>query len=180
MEREDLRPTAGTRCEGVAETDVRLTGLIPKLTSPSRNRSDLVDIWFGIERRQRTHEWDEAFARVAEGWRPDPRHQSHFSLFSHPSSSALIVARQVSPDGTVWREIEVEARALVNRVNGVVADQWTPPMPTRRPRGPMLRGPGVAREWFPRGWLSEVAQAFRVLVPKPTIPVSQGTSSGVR
>jgi hypothetical protein len=172
--------TTGTRGEEAAETDVRLTGLIPRLTSPSRNNDELVDIWFGIERRQRTYEWDEAFARVAEGWRPDPRHQSHFALFSHPSSNALIVARQVSPEPIVWREIEVEARALVGRVNGAVADQWTPPMQTRRPRGRVLRGPGVAREWFPRNWLSEAAQALRALVPKPTIPVSHGSSSGVR
>lgn len=181
LEREELRVTAGTRREREAETDVRLTGLIPRLTSPSRNNGDLVDIWFGIERRERTYEWDEAFARVAEGWRPDPRHQSHFALFSHPSSNALIVARQVSPDRIVWREIEVEALALVSRVNRAVADQWTPPMPTRRPRrGPVLRGPGVAREWFPRNWLSEAAQALRALVPKPTIPVSHGSSSGIR
>ena len=180
LEREDLRATAGTRREGEAETDVRLTGLIARLTSPSRNNGDLVDIWFGVERRQRTYEWDEAFARVAEGWRPDPRHQSHFALFSHPSSSALIVARQVSPDRIVWSEIEVEARALVSRVNSAVADQWTPPVQTRRPRGPAIRGRGMTRDWFPRNWLSEVAQALRALAPKPGIPVSHGSSSGVR
>ena len=180
LERAESRVTDGTRCEGEAETDVRLTGLVPRLTSPSRNNGDLVDIWFGIERRQRTYEWDQAFARVAEGWRPDPRHQSHFALFSHPCSTALIVARQVSPDRTVWREIEVEACALVSRVNGAVADQRIPPMQTRRPRGRALGGRGAAREWFPRNWLSEVAQALRGLVPKPSIPVSHGTSSGVR
>ena len=60
MERGELRVTAGTLREREAETDVRLTGLIPRLTSPSRNNGDLVDIWFGIERRQRTYEWDEA------------------------------------------------------------------------------------------------------------------------
>jgi len=175
-----LRVTTGAGREREAETDVRLTGLVPRLTSPSRHNGDLVDIWFGIERRERTYEWDEAFARVAEGWRPDPRQQSHFALFSHPSSTALIVARQVSPDLAVWREIENEARALVSRVNGAVADQWTPPVPTRRSRGPVLGGPGAAREWFPRNWLSEAAQAFRALVPKPNIPVSHGSSSGVR
>ena len=172
--------TAGTRGELEAETDVRLTGLIPRLTSPSRNNGHLVDIWFGIERRKRTYEWDEAFARVAEGWRPDPRHQSHFALFSHPSSSALIVARQVSPDRTVWHEIEVEAGALVSRVNDAVADQRTPPVQLRRPRRSVLGGRGAAREWFPRSWLSEVAQSLRALVPKPTIPVSQSSSSVVR
>jgi hypothetical protein len=179
LERGDSQITAGTRREGEAETDVRVTGLVPRLTSPSRHNCELVDIWFGIERRQRTYEWDEAFARVAEGWRPDPRHQSHFALFSHPSSSALIVARQVSPDRTVWRDIEVEAQALVSRVNRVVADQRTPRMQTRRPGRQMLRRRGAARDWFPRNWLSAAAHVLRGLVPKPTIPVSQGSSNGV-
>ena len=180
MERGNSQVTAAVRYEGEPETDVRLTGLIPRLTSPSRYSCELVDIWFGIERRQRTFEWDEAFTRVAEGWRPDPRHQSHFALFSHPSSCALIVARQVSPDQTVWREIEVEAQALVSRVNRAVADQRTPPMQTRRPGRQALRTRGVTRDWFPRNWLSAAAHALRGLVPKPSIPVSQSSSSGAR
>jgi hypothetical protein len=163
-----------------AETDVRLTGLVPRLTSPSRNQVKLVDIWFGIERHQRTCEWDEAFVRVAEGCCPDPRHQSHFALFSHPSSSALIVARQVSPDRNVWVEIEVEARALVNRVNRAVAEQRTPQAPMRHPSGALFGGRSDARDLARRTWLSEAAQAIRSLVPKPNIPVSDGTSSGVR
>jgi hypothetical protein len=173
--------TASLQGEGQAETDVRLTGLIPRLTSPSRHNGELVDIWFGVERRRRTHEWDEAFGRVAEGWRPDPRHQSFFALFSHPSSSALIVARQVSRDLAVWHEIEIEARALVSRVNGAVAHQHTPTLQARRPGGQVIRGPGATRDWFARNWLSEAAQAVRGLVPKqPGIPVSQSSSSGGR
>jgi hypothetical protein len=180
LERGDSPVTASRRQDGEAETDVRLTGLIPRLTSPSRNNGTLVDIWFGVERRQRTYEWDEAFARVAEGWRPDPRQQSHFSLFSHPCSSALIVARQVTPDRSVWHEIEVEARALVSRVNRAVADQSTPPVQTRRPGGKLRRRRDATRDWFPRNWLSEAAQALRALAPKPNLPVSQSSSSGVR
>ncbi|HKP15717.1 MAG TPA: hypothetical protein VJT85_06620 [Gemmatimonadaceae bacterium] len=180
MEREYSQMTAGARFEGEAEIDVRLTGLVPRLTSPSRHNSELVDIWFGIERRQRTYEWDEAFTRVAEGWRPDPRHQSYFALFSHPSSSALVVARQVSPDRTIWREIEVEAQALVSRVNRAVEDQRTPPVQMRRPGTQNLRRRGVTRDWFPRSWLSAAAQVLRGLVPKPSIPVSPSSSSGVR
>jgi len=179
LERGESRVTASIRHEEEAETDVRLTGLIPRLTSPSRHNGALVDIWFGVERPQRTYAWDEAFARVAEGWRPDPRQQSHFALFSHPSSSALIVARQVSPDRSVWHEIEVEARVLVSRVNRAVADESTPSVQTRRPGGQLHRGRGVAREWFPRSWLSEAAQALRALAPKPSLPVSQGSSSGL-
>jgi hypothetical protein len=171
--------TASMQRGAGVETDVRVTGLIPRLTSPSRHNGDLVDIWFGIDRRQRTSEWDEAFVRVAEGWRPDPRHQSHFALFSHPSSSALIVARQVSRDLTVWREIEVEACALVTKVNHAVAHRPSRDvMQTRRPGGHVLGGPDAARDWFPRNWLSEAAQAVRGLVPKPSIPVSPSSSSG--
>lgn len=165
---------------GEAETDVRVTGLIPRLTSPSRNNGELVDLWFGIERRQRTFEWDETFARIAEGWRPDPRHPSHFGLFSHPSSTALIVARQVSADRNVWREIEVEARALVSRVNRAVAEQGTPPVDTRRPGGRVVRGRGDARGAPVRNWLEEAAEAVRALVPKSNLPVSQSSSTGVR
>jgi hypothetical protein len=177
LDRRDSRVPTGVQRDDEAETDVRITGLIPRLTSPSRNHHDLVDIWFGVERQRRTYEWDEAFARVAEGWRPDPRNASHFALFSHPSSSVLIVARQVSSDRAVWREVELEARALVNRVNRAVAEQRTPPVETRRSGGWLLRGRDAAREGEPRGWLSE---AIRSLVPKPGLPVSQSSSTGAR
>ena len=180
MDRGDLLVTTGTQREEAAETDVQLTGLIPRLTSPSRNHSDLVDIWFGIERRQQTSEWDEAFVRVAEGWRPDPRQPSHFALFSHPSSIALIVARQVSRDRAVWREIEVEARALVSHVNHAVAEQRTRPAETHRPGRRLRRGSGASPDAAARNWLTEMAQLFRGLVPKPTIPVSHSSSTGVR
>jgi hypothetical protein len=172
--------TADARRDVEAETDVRLTGLIPRLTSPSRNNGELVDIWFGVERRHRTYEWDETFVRIAKDWRPDPRRPSHFALFSHPSSSALIVARQVSPDRAVWREIEMEARALVNRVNRAVAEQRTPPKEASRGAGRLQRdrqAPGEAAR--PRTWLSEAAQAIRNLVPKPAI-ISESSSTGVR
>lgn len=180
MDRGELRVTTGTQRAEEAETDVRLTGLISRLTSPSRNHSDLVDIWFGIERRHQTSEWDEAFARVAEGWRPDPRQPSHFALFSHPSSIGLIVARQVSRDPAVWREIEVEARALVSHVNHAVAEQPTRPVESRRSGGWLPRGRGTSPETAARNWLTEMAQQVRGLVLKPTIPVSQSSSTGVR
>lgn len=180
LDRGDLRVTTGTRREVEGETDVRLTGLIPRLTSPSRYHSELVDIWFGIERRHRTFEWDEAFARVAEGWRPDPREPSHFALFSHPSSSALIVARQVSRNRAVWGEIEIEARALVSRVNRAIVELRTAPVEIRRSGGWLQRGDGASPEATSRNWLGEMTQLFRGLVPKPTIPVSHGSSTGVR
>lgn len=180
LDREDVRVTTGTRQEQEAETDVRLTGLMARLTSPSRNHSDLVDIWFGLERRQQTFEWDEAFARVAEGWRPDPRQPSHFGLLSHPSSSALIVARQVSRNRAVWIEIETEARTLVNRVNRAVAEQRAQSMEIRRTGGWLLRGRGVSPDAASRNWLGEMALLVRGLVPKPALPVSPGSSTGVR
>lgn len=165
MDRGELRSTTNTHRDGEVETDARLTGLLPRLTSPSRNNAELVDIWFAIERRHRSPEWDEAFVKVAEGWRPDPRHQSYFALLSHPCTSALIVARQVSADPDTWRDVEMEAQALVSRVNRAVADQRTPTPPDRRAQ---------------RNWLSEAAQSIRGLVPKPSIPVSHGSSTGAR
>jgi len=180
LDREDVRVTTGTRQGQEAETDVRLTGLMARLTSPSRNYSDLVDIWFGLERRQHTFEWDEAFARVAEGWRPDPRQPSHFGLLSHPSSSALIVARQVSRNRAVWSEIETEARTLVSRVNRAVAEQRALSVEIRRTGGWLLRGRGPSSDSPSRNWLGDMALLFRGLVPKPALPVSQGSSTGVR
>ena len=169
------------RRETEAETDVRLTGLIPRLTSPSRHNGQLVDIWFGVERRHRTAEWDAAFARVAEGWRPDPRNASYFSLFSHPSSAALIVARQVGSDPETWREVELEGHALVARVNRAVAEQRVEGATqvrssSRRP----VRVPGAASELSVLGWLTEAAQAIRGLTPKPTLTVTQSSTTGVR
>jgi hypothetical protein len=170
--------TAGVRRDAEVETDVRFTGLIPRLTSPSRNDGRLVDLWFGLERRERTYEWDEAFAQVADGWRPDPRQPSHFALFSHPCSSPLIVARQVSADRSVWREIEIEARALVSHVNRAVAERRA-----ASPKGGSSLGwpvNGQAAGASPRSWLIEAAQAIRGLVPKPTIPVSPSSSTSAR
>lgn len=180
LDREKVQVTAGSRQERQADTDVRLTGLIPRLTSPSRNHAELVDIWFGLERLQQTFDWDEAFTRIAEGCRPDPRQPSHFELLSHPSSSALIVARQVSRNRAAWREIETEARGLVNRVNRAVAEQRARPAQTRRTAGWSLRGKGASPDATSRNWIGEMAHLFRGLVPKPSLPVSQSSSTGVR
>ena len=60
------------------ESDVALTGLVPQLTTPSRDHDHLVDIWFGVQWRQRSAEWEESFARLANGLRPDPRSPSYF------------------------------------------------------------------------------------------------------
>ena len=181
LDRVESRMTAGVRHDAEVETDVRFTGLIPRLTSPSRNDGHLVDLWFGLERRERTCEWDEAFARVAEGWRPDPRQPSHFALFSHPCSSPLIVARQVSADRSVWREIEIEARALVSHVNRAVAERRATPEKERPNVGWPVNGRADSPAGgSPRNWLVDAAQAIRGLVPKPTIPVSQSSSTGAR
>ena len=181
LDRAESRMTAGARRDAEVESDVRLTGLIPRLTSPSRNNGHLVDLWFGLERRERTCQWDEAFAQVAEGWRPDPRQPSHFALFSHPCSSPLIVARQVSADRSVWRDIEVEARALVSRVNRAVAERRATPEQEGPSVGWPMKGRAASRgDASPRGWLIEAAHAIRGLVPKPTLPVSQSSSTGAR
>ena len=180
LDRAESRMMAGARRDAEVETDVRLAGLIPHLTSPSRNHSHLVDLWFALERRERTEEWDQAFARVADGWRPDPRQPSHFALFSHPCSSPLVVARQVSGDRAVWVEIETEARALVTHVNRAVAELRSVPVVAAPNFGWPVNGRVAARATPPRNWLVEAAQAIRGLVPKPTIPVSQSSSTGAR
>ena len=164
------------RRESERETDVRVTGLVARLTAPSRDNDALVDIWFAIERQHRTSEWDQTFAAVAEGWRPDPQHLSHFALFSYPSSTALIVARQVSPQPAVWQRVEAEARALVSRVNHAVAELHESPAVVE-PLPGRLAATEVSAA---RSWLQEATHAFRGLVPKPQIPVSQSSSSGIR
>jgi hypothetical protein len=174
LDRRESRSMAHSRSESERETNVRVTGLVARLTSPSRYNNALVDIWFAIERRERTAEWDQAFAAVAEGWRPDPQHPSHFGLLSYHSSIALIVARQVSPHPAVWQHVEEEARALVSRVNHVVTEAHAPvaaghPLADRR-----------ASASASRRWVHEATQALRGLVPKPQIPVSQGSSTGIR
>lgn len=168
--------TAGTRRESDRETDVRVAGLVARLTSPSRNNDDLVDIWFAIERQHRTNEWDQTFASVAEGWRPDPQHLSHFALFSYPSSTALIVARQVSPHPAVWQRVEAEARALVSKVNKVVAEHHAPTASADK----LLHERSSTEASAARSWLQEATHALRGMVPKPQIPVSQSSSSGIR
>ena len=181
LDRAESRMTADAPRDAEVESDVRLTGLIPRLTSPSRNNGHLVDLWFGLERRERTCQWDEAFAQVAEGWRPDPRQPSHFALFSHPCSSPLIVARQVSADPSVWREIEIEARALVSHVNRAVAERRATAEKDEPNVGWSVKGRAASRaEVSSRSWLIEAAQAIRGLVPKPPLPVSQSSSTGAR
>ena len=181
LERGESRMTVRASRDAEAETDVRLTGLVPRLTSPSRNNSHLVDLWFGVERRERTDEWDEAFARVAEGWRPDPRQPSHFALFSHPCSIPLIVARQVSADRALWGEVEMEARALVSRVNRAVTERRLALEEGGTSVGWPINGGATSRAVSsPRNWFVEAAHAIRGLVPKPTIPVSQSTSTSAR
>src|SRR5437763_8125292 len=122
------------------ESDVALTGLVPQLTTPSRDHDHLVDIWFGVQWRERSAEWEESFARLAKGIRPDPRSPSYFDLFSYTANSGLIVARRVGATATTWREVEEHARLLVGRVNRDMFDRRTPPSPPSWP----------ARGWTPR------------------------------
>ena len=70
------------RQEANLESDVTVSGLVPQLTTPSRDHGDLVDIWFGVHWRERSAAWEKSFARLADGWRPDTRSPSYFDLFS--------------------------------------------------------------------------------------------------
>src|SRR3954447_17113299 len=104
----------------------KLTGLVPQLTTPSRHHGELVDIWFAVQWTDRKPEWDEAFARLSNGRRPDPDNPSFFALFSHAACNGLIVARHVSPDRRVWQKVEEAARSLIEMVNEDVAARREP------------------------------------------------------
>src|SRR5690349_739069 len=126
--------------DATLESEVVLTGLVPQLTTPSRDHGSLVDIWFGVRWRERDAEWEESFANLAKEWRPDPHGPSVFDLFSYSASGGLIVARRVRADASVWRQVEEQARLLVGRVNRDVEERRTMPSSgTEHPRGWTLR-----------------------------------------
>ena len=141
-----------------------LTGLAPQLTAPSRHYDHLVDIWFGVQWRERNAEWDEAFQRLADGRRPDPETPSFFALFAHAVGSGLIVARQVRPDRAVWSRVEAEARSLLALVDSDVAARRTPPSP---PSHSSRQGTWSLRMREAQAFLSSV---FWLGEQKPTIP----------
>ena len=143
------------------ESDVALTGLVPQLTTPSRDHDHLVDIWFGVQWRQRSAEWEESFARLANGLRPDPRSPSYFDLFSYTATSGLIVARRVGAEAGVWREVEEQARSLVVRVNRDTFERLTPPSaPNQSARGWSMRVRDASSGLFASlRWISEPKHA---------------------
>jgi hypothetical protein len=156
------------------ESEVILTGLVPQLTTPSRDRGDLVDIWFGLRWRERSMAWEESFARLAKEWRPDPQSPSVFDLFSYAANSGLIVARRVSADADVWRQVEEQARLLVGRVNRDVEERrMTPPSASEPNRGWTMRvreaGSGLRASLR---WLGEPKHALPTVVPKLPIQIS--------
>ena len=168
---------------GVAlEGDVRLTGLVPQLTTPSRHHDDLVDIWFGVQWPARDADWEASFARVADGWRPDPRHPSYFDLFAHPASSGLIAARQVSRDPSIWTEVEAEARLLVSRINRDVAERRADPerLPTERGRW-SFRVRDVSNSLLASlRWIGEPRHGLSQVVPELPIHVPHSSPTGTR
>ena len=169
------------RPDAESEGSVQLTGLVPQLTVPSRHHDDLVDIWFGVQWTERNAQWEASFARLAEGWRPDPRHPSYFDLFSHPASSGLIAARQVSPNRDVWHEIEEEARLLVRRVNRDLAERHSaPPTETQVGTGGWtlrMRDASTALLASLR-WIGEPRHGLSTVVSELPIGVSHGSPTG--
>ena len=168
------------RQEANLESDVTVSGLVPQLTTPSRDHGDLVDIWFGVHWQERSAEWEESFGRLADKWRPDPRSPSYFDLFSYSVNSGLIVARRVSPDAAVWRQVEEQVRALVGRVNRDRIERQTPPSaPERPPRGwPMRVRHASSGLLASLRWISEPKHALPSVVPKLPIPVSHSSPTG--
>lgn len=172
--------TARTNQDVAHAAHAELTGLVPQLTTPSRHHGELVDIWFGVRWTERQPEWDDSFERLANGRRPDPDHPSFFSLFSHAPSSGLIVARHVTPDRQVWRNVEETARALIDQVNRDVAARREPPSrPASTGRGWSLRMRDASSFLFSLSWFGE---------PKPALPsvselpmqISQQSSGHIR
>jgi hypothetical protein len=139
-----------------------LTGIVPQLTTSSRNHGELVDLWFGVQWNERSEEWEQAFSTIVEGRRPDPLTPSFFALFAHASTDGLIVARHVRRDAAAWRQAEEEARLLITDVNAEVAAERTPPPPppTRR-RGWSLRVQSVSAYLASMRWLGEPKPGFR-------------------
>ena len=160
--------------DAILESEVVLTGLVPQLTTPSRDHGELVDIWFGVRWRERSAQWEESFARLAKDWRPDPHNPSCFDLFSYAANCGLIVARRVTADAATWREVEDQARLLVSRVNGETDERrMTPPSASEHARGWTLRvreaGAGLRASLR---WLGEPKHALPTVVPKLPIQIS--------
>ncbi|MFL5607244.1 MAG: hypothetical protein ACJ8AD_12410 [Gemmatimonadaceae bacterium] len=163
------------------EADVVLTGLVPQLTTPSRDHGDLVDIWFGLQWRERDAEWAEAFARLAKAWRSDAHGPSCFDLFSYAANCGLIVARRVSAEVGAWGQVEEQARILVGRVNRDMRERRrTPSAPDGTSRGWTLRVRGASSGLLASlRWMSEPKHALPSVVPELPIqlPRSSPTTS---
>jgi hypothetical protein len=155
------------------ESEVVLTGLVPQLTTPSRDHGDLVDIWFGVRWSERSTEWEASFARLAKEWRPDPLSPSFFDLFSYAANSGLIAARRVNADAAVWRQVEEQARLLVGRVNRDVDERRAPPSEGEPSRGWTLRARDVSSGLRSSlRWIGEPKHALPSVAPKLPIPIS--------
>ncbi|MEO8563601.1 MAG: hypothetical protein ABI601_16105 [bacterium] len=164
--------------DAVYERYAELTGMASQLTTPSRHHSDLVDIWFGVQWAEHDAEWDESFARLSNGRRPDPDTPSYFGLFAHTANNGLIVARQVSADRAVWRKVEVEASALIEIVNLDVATRRAPPpTPPSRPSGWSLRMREATSFLMSVLWLGEQKPRLESVTKLP-IQVHGSSSAG--
>src|SRR4051812_12248037 len=166
----------GTNQDAVCEEYAELIGMAPQLTTPSRNHRELVDIWFEVQWTEHHAEWDDAFQRLSNGRRPDPDTPSFFALFAHMASSGLIVARQVSPDRSVWKRVEEETAALIAMVNAdVAARRSAPPSRRMRPGGWSLRAREATAFVASLLWLGGQKPRLES-VPKLPISVSHGSS----
>jgi hypothetical protein len=160
------------------ESEVALTGLVPQLTTPSRDHGDLVDIWFEVRWRERSAEWEESFARLAKDWRPAPDSPSCFDLFSYATNSGLIAARRVSADAASWRQVEEQARLLVGRVNRDVDERRSPPSPNETARGWTMRVRDVSSGLRASlRWVSEPKHSLPSVVPKLPIQISPSSQT---
>jgi len=165
--------------DATLESAVVLTGLVPQLTTPSRDHGDLVDIWFGVRWRERNAEWEQSFATLAKEWRPDPQGPSFFDLFSYSANSGFIAARRVRADSTLWRQIEEQARQLVGRVNQEVDERrMLPPSADEHSRGWTLRVREASSGLLASlRWVGEPKHALPAVVPKLPIQISPSSQT---
>jgi hypothetical protein len=156
-----------------------LKGIVPQLTTPSRNHGELVDLWFGVEWNEPSDDWEKAFSTVVAGRRPDPLTPSFFALFAHASTNGLIVARHVRRDAAAWRQAEDEARSLVADVNAEVrVDPVRPSTPAIAQGRWMLRVREASTYFASLRWLGEPKRHFPVA--ELPIQVSGPTSHRAR
>jgi hypothetical protein len=91
----------------------------------------------------------------------------------------LIVARRVSADTSVWRQVEEQARLLVGHVNRDIDERRTmPPSASEHSRGWTLRVRDASSGLLASlRWVGEPKHALPAVVPKLPIQISPSSQT---